>query len=152
MYTIDELEAFLRRENAEFALIKQDRPILSASDAEGCYDVRKAAPALILQSERGLVACIFSSGRGRLNLEQVKAVCGFSKLRLADRKKVPKQTGYEVGAVPLIGHGLPCIFDDGLLQYDYIYGGTGDPLTTLKIKPADVKRLNQVIGILPRII
>ena len=148
MYAIDELEALLRRENAEFTLIKQERPILSASDAEGLYDVQKAAPTLILQSERGLVACIFSSGRGRLELEKVKAACGFSKLRLADRKKVQKQTGCEVGAVPLIGHGLPCIFDDGLLQYDYIYGGTGNPLMTLKIKPEDVKRLNQIIGIL----
>lgn len=148
MYSLNELEALLEREGAEFALIRQDRPILSARDAEGYYDIRKAAPTFILQTERTLVACIVSGNRGRLDLDAIRETCGFSRLRLADRKKLQKQTGYEAGAIPLIGHGLACIFDDSLLQYDYIYGGTGDPLVTLKIKPEDVKRLNQVIGIL----
>lgn len=41
-----------------------------------------------------------------------------------------------------------CIFDESLLAFNYVYGGTGDPLTTLKIAPGDVKRLNKVIGCL----
>jgi prolyl-tRNA editing enzyme YbaK/EbsC (Cys-tRNA(Pro) deacylase) len=70
---------------------------------------------------------------------------GFSKLKMADREKVQKITGYSAGAIPLIGHKLPCVFDDCLLDYDYIYGGSGDELQTLKITPNDVMCLNNVI-------
>jgi prolyl-tRNA editing enzyme YbaK/EbsC (Cys-tRNA(Pro) deacylase) len=81
-----------------------------------------------------------------LDFEAMKRQFGYSKLKMADRRKVEQQIGYRVGAIPLIGHDLPCIFDDSLLKYDYIYGGTGDELVTLKIKPQDVKRLNNVIN------
>jgi len=54
-------------------------------------------------------------------------------------------TGYKAGSIPLIGHNLPCVFDDCLLDYDYIYGGSGDELHTLKIAPNDVMRLNNII-------
>ncbi len=148
MYTVEQLGALLTREGADFELIRQDAPILSAKDAEPYYDVTKAAPTLVLQSDRGLVACVLSANRGRLDLEAVKAAFGFEKLRMADRKKVQKQTGYEAGAIPLVGLDLDCIFDESLMAFDYVYGGTGDPLTTLKIAPGDVKRLNKIIGCL----
>lgn len=148
MYTVEQLEELLRREGADFELIRQDAPILSARDAEPYYDVTRAAPTFVLQSERGLVACVFSANRGRIDFDAMKRAFGFEKLKMADRKKVQKQTGYEVGAIPLVGLELDCVFDSALLEFEYIYGGTGDPLTTLKIAPCDVKRLNRVIGCL----
>lgn len=54
-------------------------------------------------------------------------------------------TGYQAGAVPLIGHNLPCVLDNDLLENDFIYGGSGDEHHTLKIAPGDVLRLNNVI-------
>lgn len=148
MYTLTELDTKLREAGASYELIRQDIPILSASDAAPYYDVTKAAPTFVLQCENGLISCISSANHGRLDLEAMKRKFGFAKLKMADRKKVQKQTGYTAGAIPLIGLGLDCIFDDSLLDFDYIYGGTGDELVTLKIRPSDVKRLNKVIGML----
>lgn len=146
MYSVQELENLLNAAGADFQLIRQEVPILSAADAGPYYDVQKAAPTFILQSDRGLIACILSAGRGRMDFAAMRQRFGFSGLKMADRKKALRETGYQVGAIPLIGHGLDCIFDNMLLQYDYIYGGTGDPLVTLKIRPRDVKALNRVIG------
>lgn len=148
MYSLQELEAFLTNEGADFQLIGQERPIRSTDDGKSYYDMEKAAPTFVLQTENGLIACIVSGNRGRLDFEAMKQKLGFSKLKLADKKKIQRQTGYRVGAIPLIGLGLDCVFDDTLLAYDFIYGGTGDELVTLKIKPEDVKRLNKVIGTL----
>ncbi len=148
MYTLTELDALLKEAGADYALIRQDTPILSASDAAPYYDVTKAAPTFVLQCEHGLLCCIASANRGRLDLNTMKAKFGFAKLKMADRKKVQQQTGYTTGSIPLIGLGLDCIFDDSLLDFDFIYGGTGDELVTLKIRPADVKRLNQITGVL----
>lgn len=145
MYTVKDLEQYLSEAQADFQLIKQDRPIHAAQDAKGYYDIEKSAPTFILQNDNGLLACILSINRGRLDFEAMKRLFGYSKLKMADRGKVEQQISYRVGAIPLIGHDLPCIFDDSLLKYDYIYGGTGDELVTLKIKPQDVKRLNNVI-------
>lgn len=145
MYTVKDLEQYLSEVQADFQLIKQDKPIHAAQDAKGYYDIEKSAPTFILQNDNGLLACIISINRGRLDFEAMKRQFGYSKFKMADRRKVEQQIGYRVGAIPLIGHDLPCIFDDSLLKYDYIYGGTGDELVTLKIKPQDVKRLNNVI-------
>ena len=144
--TVKELEAFLRENNADFELLKQDKPILSAADAAAYYLVEKAAPTFVLQTEDGLIGCLVSVNSGRLDFETLKQKFGYTKLKMADKKKIESQTGYEVGAIPLIGLGLPCLFDNALLAYDYIYGGAGDELVTLKIAPQDVMRLNKIIG------
>ena len=144
--TVKELEAFLRENNADFELLKQDKPILSAADAAAYYPVEKAAPTFVLQTEDGLIGCLVSVNSGRLDFETLKQKFGYTKLKMADKKKIESQTGYEVGAIPLIGLGLPCLFDNALLAYDYIYGGAGDELVTLKIAPQDVMRLNKIIG------
>ena len=144
--TVKEIEVFLHENNADFELLKQDKPILSAADAAVYYPVEKAAPTFVLQTEDGLIGCFISANSGRLDFEALKQRFGYTKLKMADKKKIESQTEYEVGAIPLIGLGLPCLFDNSLLEYDYIYGGSGAELVTLKISPQDVVRLNKIIG------
>lgn len=144
MLTIRELDNDLKRHGARYEIIRQDEPIVSTQDAAKYYDVKYAAPALVVQSEQGLMLFIASARRGRLDFKQIGAEIGVSKMKLADRKKVEEATGYGVGAIPLVGVELPCVFDDTLLEYEFIYGGSGDEFYTLKIAPEDVKRLNQV--------
>ncbi len=125
--------------------MRQESPIISTQDAKKYFDTELAAPALIMRTERGLMLLIASARRGRLDLKRLGDDLGLAKLRLADKKKAEKATGYEVGAVPLVGVELPCIFDDRLLENDFIYGGSGNAFFTLKISPKDVKRLNNVV-------
>ena len=144
--TINELKAVLDAAECRYEVIQQDKPILSATDAEGIYPVEKSAPTFVLHSEQGLIGCIVSMQNGRLDFERLKAQFGFEKLKMADRKKIEKETGYSVGSVPLVALGLPIIFDKKLLYHDFVYGGTGNELLTLKIKPEDLIRVNEIIG------
>jgi len=146
--TIIDIENILIQEKAQFEFLKHQTPIISVNDAQKYFDTQKAAPTFVLKTESGLVAMIVSAQRGRLDFAQLKEKLGFNQLKMADKITIYKSTGYTVGTIPLIGHGLPCIFDDKLLAFDYIYGGTGDELLTLKINPHDLKRLNQVIAVL----
>ena len=41
MYTVEQLEMLLKRAGADFELIRQGVPILSARDAEPYYDIAK---------------------------------------------------------------------------------------------------------------
>ncbi len=143
---IKEIEKFLTSGNIQHEVIHQEKSILSAMDAEGYYPVEKSAPAFVLQTENGLIGCMVSLQNGRLDFDKLKQVFGFSKLKMADRKKIKSQTGYDVGAIPLVGLHLPCIIDRKLFNHDFIYGGTGNDLFTLKIAPSELLKANEIIG------
>lgn len=145
MFDLRDLERYLKDNRADFALIGHTAPILTVQDAEQYFDVRAAAPAFVVQTERGLMLLIAGAKRGRLDFKALGAKLGLSKLKLADKKKAEQATGCKIGAIPLVGSGLPCIFDDQLLQLPFLYGGSGDAMHTLKIAPQDVKRLNHTI-------
>ena len=140
MLSIQELDNYLKSSGADYEILEHDKPILTTQDAKQYFDTDRAAPVLVVQTERGLMILIVSARRGRLDFKEL----GFAKMKLADGKKAEKAAGYPAGAMPLIGISLPCIFDTGLLELNYIYGGSGDELHTLKIAPEDVERLNQV--------
>ena len=144
--TICEIKEVLDKANCRYEIIEQDKPILSVLDAEGYYPVEKAAPTYVLQTENGLIGCIASMQNGRLDFEKLKTKLGFEKLKMADRKKVEKQTGYLTGSIPLVGLGIPCVFDKKLLRHDFIFGGTGNELLTLKINPNDLIKVNEIKG------
>ncbi|WP_127531827.1 aminoacyl-tRNA deacylase [Paenibacillus kobensis] len=145
MLTLNELQAYLQENNSDFELIAHETPIQSTQDAAKYFDIEKAAPTLVIQTENGLLALIVSSNRGRVDLKTLAEQLGFAKVKMADRTKVQELTGYQAGAIPFIGHQLPCVVDERLLGYDYIFGGSGDECTTLKIAPSDVVRLNRVV-------
>jgi len=145
MFSMTELRSFLIGNNSDFEILAHDSPIISTQDAAKFFDMDKLAPTLIMDTDQGLVAFIISSKRGKIDFKGLKQLLGFSKLKMADKEKVKKSTGYQTGEIPLIGHDLPCVFDNSLFEHDYIYGGSGDELHTLKIVPEDVSRLNNVI-------
>jgi len=45
---------------------------------------------------------------------------------MADKREMVEQFKFEPGQVPLIGHDLPCIIDNRIFKYSFVYGGTGD--------------------------
>jgi Cys-tRNA(Pro)/Cys-tRNA(Cys) deacylase len=81
-------------------------------------------------------------------LEEVSEILGCNQLKMATPKEVQQITGYTVGSVPLVGHSLPCIVDKELFRYPFIYGGTGEPTSTLKMSPDALEKLNRVVALL----
>jgi len=145
LMTPEKLQEYLKENNCSFEIIEHDEPIRIAADALKYFSLEQLAPTLVLESENGLFTYIGSVGQGKTDFKQLKQQLGLTKMKLAPKRKIMKATGCIAGRVPLIGHGLPCVFDDTLLTQDFIYGGTGDEFKTLRIKPQDVVRLNNVI-------
>lgn len=145
--TISKIKEVLDAAGCRYEILVQDKPVLSAMDAACFYPVEKVAPTFVLQTENGLIGCITSMQNGRLDFEKIKKQLGFEKLKMADRKKVEKQTGYPTGCIPLVGLGIPYVFDKKLLRHDFVYGGTGDEFMTLKINPGDLIRVNEIKGL-----
>ena len=146
MNKIDFLKNILDKNNVIYEIIKHDRPIFSTKDAEIYFDILKTVPIVILFTEKGLFAYIKSITSGKINFSIVKNIISCDDVEMADKKLIYDKTGFTIGSIPLIGLSLPCIFDKKLLEFDYVYGGTGDPNYTLKIAPTDIKKLNNIIA------
>ncbi|WP_082903289.1 aminoacyl-tRNA deacylase [Christensenella timonensis] len=146
MFSLEQLTEFLTMNKADFEIIAHDEPILTVEDSGKYFPLEECAPVFVVQADQSLAALIMNAQRGKVNLKSLAAEHGFHTLQLANPKVVAQATGYKTGNLPLIGHNLPCLFDKSLTIHDYIYGGTGDPLQTLKIKPEDVIRLNRMLG------
>ncbi|QPA31245.1 aminoacyl-tRNA deacylase [Thermaerobacillus caldiproteolyticus] len=147
---MDNLKSILQENEVQFEIIHHESPIRTAQEGADYFgiEIGQTAPTLVLKSEKGYFAIIVSGGRGRVNLEEVSEILGCNQLKMATPKEVQKITGYTVGSVPLIGHSLPCIVDKELFRYPFIYGGTGDPTSTLKMPPHALEKLNQVVALL----
>ena len=112
-------------------------------DAEKYFDIHKAAPVFIIQTEKGLIALVTTASNRKIDFKAIGQKLGFRKFNMADREEITACTGYEAGAIPLVGHGLPTWMDSRLFDLDFIYGGTGDLYHTLKITAQDVEKINK---------
>lgn len=145
MLTLEQLSNYLNKNHADYEIITHSTPIISTHDAAKYFNIEFAAPSLVVDTDKGLMLFIVSSQRGKIKFDELKGKMQLSKIKMADKSKIKQITGYEVGEIPLIGTELPCVFDNTLLKFHYIYGGSGSNLHTLKISPNDVKKLNKTI-------
>ena len=77
----------------------------------------------------------------KLSFKKIKKLLGVKDLRFADREKVKELTKCDIGYVSLLNESFQPIFDDSILERQFVYGGTGSPEHDLKIQPNDLVRL-----------
>src|SRR3954447_10740851 len=78
---------------------------------------------------------VVASGRHRIDQDKVCDALDCAEGRQASADEVRAATGFAIGGVPPIGHGLPVIFDTALLEYDVVYAAGGDGNTLFAVAP-----------------
>jgi prolyl-tRNA editing enzyme YbaK/EbsC (Cys-tRNA(Pro) deacylase) len=78
---------------------------------------------------------VVASGRHRIDPDKVCEALDCAEGRIASADEVRAATGFPIGGVPPIGHGLPVVFDAALLDYDVIYAAGGDGNTLFAVAP-----------------
>src|SRR3954470_5849453 len=78
---------------------------------------------------------VVASGRHRIDGAKVCDALDCAEGRQATSDEVRAATGFAIGGVPPIGHGLPVVFDTALLDYDIIYAAGGDGNTLFEVTP-----------------
>ncbi|MDF2935257.1 MAG: hypothetical protein K0Q90_630 [Paenibacillaceae bacterium] len=147
---MDRLIALLQGQEADFEIIRHERSFHTAKEGAEALGIGlgQTAPSLIVKTETGFCAVMLSGASGRLDMKRLQPILGVQQVKLASPSEVEELTGSKPGDVGLIQPGLPTVVDKALLRYPYIFGGTGIPDTTLKIRPEDAVRLNRVVGYL----
>lgn len=78
---------------------------------------------------------VVASGRHRIDRDKVCEALDCAEGRIASSDEVRAATGFGIGGVPPIGHGLPVVFDTALMEYEVIYAAGGDGNTLFEVAP-----------------
>ena len=81
---------------------------------------------------------VVASGRHRIDSEKVCVALDCAEGRMASPDEVRAATGFPIGGVPPIGHGLPVVFDSALLDYERIYAAGGDGNTLFEVNSREL--------------
>ncbi|MEA2497318.1 MAG: hypothetical protein QOJ29_5229 [Thermoleophilaceae bacterium] len=81
---------------------------------------------------------VVASGAHRIDPTKVCDALDCAEVRQASPDEVRAATGFPIGGVPPIGHGLPVVFDTALLEYEVIYAAGGDGNTLFEVAPREL--------------
>ncbi len=128
-----------------FELLENKVRIRSASEGAAYWGIGlgATAPALVLRAQGGFLLLIVSGATGKVDFAALDLETGEEGIRLATSAEIQEHFGLKPGEVPLFGLGLLTLVDRKLLDHEFVYGGSGDPLRTLKIAPEALLVLNE---------
>jgi len=93
--------------------------------------------------EKGIPMVGIVTGDKKVSEEKLMKVYGARRVKIARPSAVKSLTGYEVGALPPVGHKrtVRTFIDPKVMTFDKVYGGGGAINALLEIDPRDIKRL-----------
>ncbi len=104
-----------------------------AAVAVGC-DEGQIAKSLVFVADGDPVLCIVS-GADRVDLDLLADALDVAEVRQATPQEVCAATGFRVGGVPPLGHGLPVVLDESILREDAVWAAGGDGHSLFKVDP-----------------
>jgi prolyl-tRNA editing enzyme YbaK/EbsC (Cys-tRNA(Pro) deacylase) len=118
------------------------KPILTVEEGlkELGIEAADGVSTLIMNADGKFISIIRRDDK-KLSFKKIKKLLGVKDLRFADREKVKELTKCDIGYVSLLNESFQPIFDDSILERQFVYGGTGSPEHDLKIQPNDLVRL-----------
>jgi prolyl-tRNA editing enzyme YbaK/EbsC (Cys-tRNA(Pro) deacylase) len=82
------------------------------------------------------------AGDNRLDEQKLSAAAGGGKVTRADADAVRAATGFPIGGVPPIGHGLAIYIDESLLRFDEVWAAAGTWTDNFAIAPKELVRIS----------
>ena len=109
------------------------RTVEEAAAGLGCESAQ-IAKSVVFIADGEPVVCV-ASGAHRVDQRKLCDALDCAEARPASPAEVRAATGFAVGGVPPLGHGLPVIFDEALLRHDCVWAAGGDGHTVFSVAP-----------------
>ena len=118
-----------------------DRSTATAQEAAGAVGCEEAqiAKSLVFLADGEAVLCI-ASGAHRVDRSRLAEVLDVAEVRQASPDQVRAATGFAVGGVPPICHGLTVVLDEALLDHDQVWAAAGDGHSLFAVDPRELVR------------
>ena len=100
--------------------------------------------SILFHAKSGALALVVAPGTGRVDTKKLALVTGIDGWRLAKPDVVLDATGYPAGGTPPVGlkRKIRMIVDTRAAALPEAYAGGGSHNVMLRIKPADIIRIN----------
>jgi len=141
----EKLEAYLQREGVNARILTFEKHTMTVEDAERQLGIsrERIIKSMLFVDEKGVPIVGIVTGDKKVSEEKLMEVYGAQKVKIARPSAVKSLTGYEVGALPPVGHKrtFRTFIDPKVMTFDKVYGGGGAINALLEINPQDIKRL-----------
>jgi prolyl-tRNA editing enzyme YbaK/EbsC (Cys-tRNA(Pro) deacylase) len=119
------------------------RTARAAADFLGCA-IGQIANSLVFRAEAsGTALLVMSSGGKRVDLTRLGALIG-EPVGKADADFVRRHTGFAIGGVAPLGHGLERTFvEKSLAAYGELWAAAGHPHTVFRLSYAELVRITR---------
>jgi prolyl-tRNA editing enzyme YbaK/EbsC (Cys-tRNA(Pro) deacylase) len=117
------------------------RTVQDAARAVGCNE-GEIAKSIVFIADGDPVVCI-ASGEHRVDPDKLAEALDVAEVRQAGAAEVRVATGFAVGGVPPLGHGLPVVLDEALLEYESIWAAAGDGHSLFQVEPRQLADCTQ---------
>ena len=140
------LVTYLEAHLDEYELLAPGVPMPTVPLAAAAIGVpeEQILKTLVFVGEDGRYVVAIASGTLRVNRALLAQACGISRPRAAGPDDVERVTGFPAGGVSPLGLpvDLPVVVDTAVAALPYAYGGGGQEHLLLRLRPADIIRLN----------
>jgi len=141
------LAAFVRDVGIDAEIVFLDGPSATVVEAAATLEVptSQIVKSLLFETRQGEHLLVVASGERRIDRRRLAENAGLPHLKLASAATVLQCTGFPVGGMPPIGHQqqFPVIVDAAVLEESIVFGGGGRTDAVLRIRPADIVKLNR---------
>ena len=141
-----DLADFILTHDLEAEIVAPGVPMPTVDTAAAAMQVapEQIFKSILFQTRDGRCVLVVASGNGRIDVSRVEALTGLTGLQLAKPGVARAVTGYSPGGTPPVGHRepLPVLVDTRVAAQEWGFAGGGRPELLVKIKSADIIRLN----------
>jgi len=143
--SFEDLEEYLKKMSVDARFFTFEEHTMTVDAAVSCLGVsrEKIIKSILFIDDAGLPVLGIVTGDKRVSEKKLAMVCGAKRVRRANSVEVKEFTGYDVGAVPPVGHKkqIRTFIDEKVMSFDKVTGGGGGINTLLEISPVEIKRL-----------
>jgi len=130
----------LEQQGISYELHQHAGKLYTAEDVAEDLDipVAQVVKAMIIQRSDGQFALVMVPGDRRLSLKKIGAALNDKNVKLATERDVQRVTGYQVGAVSVLGFrrsDVPTYVDQGVLELEQAIISAGRPDAGLALPP-----------------
>ena len=122
------------------------RTASAAAGFLGC-EVGQIANSLVFRAASGGAVLVMSSGASRVDLQRVGELLG-EPVGKADAQFVREKTGFAIGGVPPVGHGLQSVFvERRLAAHRELWAAAGHPHTVFRLTYEELLRITSGVPV-----
>lgn len=145
----EDLQRFLDAKGIDAEIIRLGRKTKTVEQAAVALQTSKdkIIKTLTFIDGAGEPVLAIVTGKDTVNPKKLAKAIDTVGVRMATPTEVKRHSGYSVGGVPPVGHKgkIRTVIDTKVMRKKIVYGGGGSDNSLLRIRPWDIKRLQDAI-------